>query len=81
MGVHSHGWPRLMKKATAAEYCDMTTAMFEREVMGGTLPLPTVLGRTEYWSRVALDEKISQLAGETVDDWRNNQPGLNGAAA
>jgi len=70
-----------MRKATAAEYCDMAPATFEREVMGGSLPLPVVMGRTEYWSRTALDESISRLAGDAVDDWRSNQPGLNGQAA
>lgn len=31
-------WPRLMRRRTAALYCDMTEAEFEREVSSGRFP-------------------------------------------
>ena len=70
----AYGWPRMMKRGTAAAYCDLTPTEFEREVAAGKLPLPVALGNTEHWSRIALDEHLANLAGEGVYDWRKEQP-------
>lgn len=67
-------WPRLMKRGTAAAYCDLTPTEFDREVTAGKLPLPIALGNHEHWSRVQLDEYIANLAGEGAADWRREQP-------
>lgn len=66
--------PRMMLKARAAHYCDVSENQFSREVAAGTLPPPVLLGGKEHWSRVALDEYLSRLAGESVGDWRKGQP-------
>lgn len=67
-------WPRSMKRGTAAAYCDLLPADFDREVVAGKLPLPFILGKHEHWSRVQLDEYLANLAGEGGDDWRRDQP-------
>lgn len=64
------GWPRMMRQRTAALYCDLSVAEFEREVASGRLPMPVKLGNSEHWSRVAIDEMLGQLTGETTPDWR-----------
>ena len=74
------GWPRMMKRTTAALYCDLSVAEFEREVASGRLPMPVKLGNSEHWSRVAIDEMLGQLTGDTTPDWRKKS-GLYGEAA
>jgi predicted DNA-binding transcriptional regulator AlpA len=69
------GWPRMMKRATAARYCDLSSAEFEREVACGRLPMPVKLGNSEHWDRVAIDEDLNRIAGH-IKDWRDEQPGL-----
>lgn len=64
----------MMRRGTAARYCDLTPTEFDREVTAGKLPLPVRLGNHEHWSRVSLDEHLAELAGETDDDWRKRQP-------
>lgn len=73
-------WPRMMRRATAAKYCDLSVAEFEREVASGRLPMPVKLGNSEHWSTVAIDEMLGRLTGETGDDWRKRSK-LYGAAA
>ena len=68
-------WPRMMKRETAARYCDLSAVEFEREVAQGRLPMPIVLGNGQHWDRVVLDEHINHLSGRS-DDWRKRQPGL-----
>lgn len=68
-------WPRSMKRATAAAYCDMSAAEFEREVACGRLPPPFKLGNSEHWDRAAIDEDLNRIAGRSAD-WRKDQPGL-----
>ena len=70
----------MMKRGTAALYCDLSVAEFEREVAGGRLPMPVKLGNSEHWSRVAIDEMLGQLTGDTTPDWRAKS-GLYGQAA
>lgn len=63
-------WPRMLRRATAAAYCDLTAAEFEREIADGRVPLPVIFGGSEHWSRVLLDEALERLTGEQVPDWR-----------
>ena len=65
--------PRLMKKAKAAEYCDMSCAAFEREVAVGRLPQPVLVGGRDHWDRKAIDAAIDVLTGIT-NDWRKGNP-------
>lgn len=56
-------WPRSMKRATAAAYCDLSESAFEGEVLAGKLPAPFMLGRREHWDRLALDSAITRITG------------------
>jgi predicted DNA-binding transcriptional regulator AlpA len=56
-------WPRLMKRQTAAAYCDLSVAAFERGVNAGRFPMPVRLERDERWCRKALDKALDQLTG------------------
>jgi hypothetical protein len=68
-------WPRLMKRATAAAYCDLATAKFLQEVATGRLSPPIKMGGEDHWDRDALDQDINRIAGRS-SDWRKDQPGL-----
>lgn len=68
-------WPRLMKRSTAARYCDLTPAKFLSEVACGRLPLPVKFGGEDHWDRAAIDADISRLSGQAYD-WEKDQPGL-----
>jgi len=70
------GWPRMMKRATAASYCDLSPSKFSQEVIAGRLPLPVKLGGEDHWNQVALDAELARLSGLEEDDWRKEQPGL-----
>lgn len=61
-------WPAMMKRATAAEYLDMSVASFEAEILAGRLPSGVVFGGREHWYRDALDRAIALIAGETLSD-------------
>jgi len=67
-------WPRLMRRATAAAYCDMAASEFEREVAAGRLPMPATIGGAERWSRLQIDEALERMTGDGIPDWRRNQP-------
>lgn len=71
---HIPDWPRAMKRATAAAYCDMSVASFDKEVALGRLPGPVMLGGLHHWSRRAIDESLERLAGDTAPDWREQVP-------
>jgi len=62
--------PRMMTRARASHYCDLSEAEFEREVSAGTLPPPIMLGKKPHWSRKDLDERLDLLAGGDTFDWR-----------
>jgi hypothetical protein len=47
---------------------------FEREVAAGRLPFSVLLGGEERWSRAQLDGALERLTGESVPDWRAQQP-------
>ncbi len=70
MGRAIPDWPRMMRRTTAAAYCDLTAAEFEREVASGALPQPIKLGSQEHWSRTALDQHLERLCGEGAPDWQ-----------
>lgn len=63
-------WPRMMRRSTAAMYCDMAVAEFERGVADGTLPPPVKVVDQERWSRAKLDEHLERLTGEAIPDFR-----------
>lgn len=70
-------WPRMMRRTTAAAYCDLSSAAFEREIVRGRLPLPVKLGDEDHWSRDQLDAALDRLLGHKAKgDWRKEQPGL-----
>jgi predicted DNA-binding transcriptional regulator AlpA len=64
----------MMLRATAAAYCDMAAADFEREVAKGTLPAPVRLGGTDRWRRSQIDEALERVTGGGLPDWRSQQP-------
>lgn len=66
-------WPRLMKLANAAAYCDLTPAMFEREVGAGKLPCGRMIGGKEHWDKDALDKAIDIIMGNAGegDAWQH----------
>lgn len=51
-------WPAAMCKKMAAAYLDLSIAGFEREVLTGRLPQPTVLDGKERWLRASLDRAL-----------------------
>ena len=74
-------WPRMMRRSTAAAYCDLTSADFEREVAAGRLPEGIRLGSEVHWSRDQLDASLDRMLGiGGSGEWRRNQPGLSNAA-
>lgn len=75
MGSAAPDWPRLMRRSTAARYCDMAPAKFLQEVAIGRLPLPVRIGGEDHWDRAAIDEDINRLSGRAYD-WEKDQPGL-----
>lgn len=58
-------WPRVMKRKTAAAYCDLSEAAFVREVLAGALPASIMLGKQEHWNRLAIDAALDALAGDS----------------
>jgi predicted DNA-binding transcriptional regulator AlpA len=69
----------MMRRPTAAAYCDMKVPDFEREVASGRLPTPVFLGGEERWSRAQLDGALERLTGDNVPDWRPQQPLYSGS--
>lgn len=74
------GWPRMMRRRTAALYCDLTAADFEREVVAGRLPQPILLGGSEHWDCLAIDDHLNRLVGDTKPNWRKKAKLYNEAA-
>ena len=63
-------WPRMMKRKTAAEYCDLSESAFEREVLAGRLPCAIVLGGRDHWCQRSLDRALAMLTGEEpLPEW------------
>lgn len=69
-------WPRMMKRATAAAFCDLSESAFLREVNDGRLPHPVTLGGSPHWSITQLERSLASLSGEITsdDDWRKGSP-------
>lgn len=65
----SERWPHMMKRATAAAYCDLSVNAFVGEVAAGRLPSPVNLGGREHWFRPSLDKALARMAGETITDY------------
>lgn len=59
-------WPAMMKRKTAADYCDMSVPSFEREIIAGRLPSGVMFGGLEHWHKEALDRALAVIAGEAV---------------
>jgi predicted DNA-binding transcriptional regulator AlpA len=71
----------MMRRTTAAAYCDLSSTDFEREVSRGRLPAPVQLGSELHWARDQLDTALDRLIGsKATADWRKQQPGLADAA-
>ena len=66
-------WPAAMKRASAAAYCDMSIASFDREVAMGRLPSPILLGGLDHWTRTSIDQQLEVLENESLD-WRKEVP-------
>lgn len=60
-------WPKMMKRATAAAYCDISIASFEREIVAGRLPSGVIFGGREHWHKDALDIALAAIAGADTD--------------
>ena len=75
-------WPRMLKRAKAAAYCDLSEAAFEREIIAGTLPAPVMLGGREHWCKNALDSALDRITGaEAIPDYRRDLMRRYGEAA
>lgn len=74
-------WPAMMRRKTAAEYCDLSEAAFEREVVAGRLPASVTFGGREHWRKDALDVAFARLTGDDVPEYRKRLRGDYGQAA
>lgn len=73
-------WPAMMKRSTAARYCDLSEAAFVREVVAGRLPSGTLLGGKEHWFRPALDKALQAIAGDYTPTYEEEFWGSGQAA-
>lgn len=73
--------PRMMTRARAAHYLDLSEAEFEREVAGGNLPGPIMLGKKPHWNRADLDRWVDRIAGGTDQGWRATSNFYRGRSA
>lgn len=76
MTAAARPWPATMKRATAAAYCDMSVAAFEREIVAGRLPAGVMFGGREHWRKDAIDAAIARLGGdvdqpEFLKEWQD----------
>jgi len=72
VGAHVPFWPRMLKRASVCAYLEISAADLEREIAGGRLPHPIMLGSGLHWSRAEIDTHVERLTGEGEgdDDWR-----------
>lgn len=54
---------RMMKRTTAAAYCDLSEPAFLREVSEGRLPCAIKLGGRDHWCKNKLDKALDRLTG------------------
>jgi|GEM_PF-1418621 len=59
-------WPEMMLQKDAAEYCSMSAAAFEREVLAGRLPMPVRFGGKDRWRKAAIDKALDVLTGDAA---------------
>lgn len=57
--------PRLLSREQAAEYVGVSPTAFD-ELVPGTMPAPTRLGRRVLWDRHQLDRVVDRLAGASA---------------
>ena len=77
-----NAWPRMLKRTRAAEYCDLSVAAFEREIIAGRLPAGVMLGGREHWCKNALDKALDMLTGaQDVPDYRKRLQAQYGSKA
>lgn len=57
-------WPEMMLKRDAAEYCSLSIAKFEQEVLAGRLPGPVRFGGKEHWRKSAIDRALDIITGD-----------------
>ena len=80
--------PRLLTRAKAAEYCDMTPEAFSSWVKAGRLP--GAISGTRRWDRAAIDAALDRLSGLAVaeragqqasalDEWKAKRHGAGQA--
>lgn len=65
-------WPHMMKRSTAAAYCDLSESAFIGEVAAGRLPSPVNLGGRDHWFRPALDASLERIAGGVVANYEED---------
>ncbi len=68
-------WPRMLKRANAAKYCELTPQQFDVEVFAGRLPGSVAMSGGPRWDRAALDASLDEMSSG-ANDWRKDQPGL-----
>lgn len=63
----------MMTRQMAADYCSLSVAQFQREIIDGRLPDPVSLGGIDHWHRPTLDRHLELIAG-AESDWRSRSP-------
>src|SRR3546814_15112663 len=56
-------WPAMMTRQLAADYCCLSIAQFEREIVSGRLPAPVNLGGAAHWHKPTLDRYLENGRG------------------
>ena len=67
--THTPGetWPRLMRSATAAAYCDETSVESFLSGVGSIYPSPIIIpGKGKRWLKADLDNSIDRLTGRAA---------------
>ena len=72
MTDHADRWPRLMRRETAAAYCDMSPVQFDRQC---PVPAKDQGWRGLRWDRLALDRWIDNLPDRTTKELDGDAPG------
>lgn len=70
----------MMLRPMAADYCQLSVAEFEREIIAGRLPMPVKLGKRDHWSKARLDECLDRLTSDNTD-WFDGSPLYGSRAA
>jgi hypothetical protein len=61
-------WPGLLKRESAAKYCDMKPAEFDKAVASGDLPSPIMVNGKHLWRRADID---ALEPGNPLYGWRD----------